>query len=401
MEWRTRRDPAENSSHEQGSNSPYQQRRSDGSTWNNKNYNSRTGTGRSPWTRDSARKPLDESKAEQAIEEGRRLYVGNMSYEATVKDIESLFADVVSEIQAINMSVDPMTGRNPSYCFIDFNSKELAEKVMAEYDGREFLHRPLKVRPGVKSGTGTGRYDVRPRQNGLSSHGDSSPSSTKPYVFDRWRRLETPEQLNAAPQEGRRLYVGGLPRFPDQETTNREIRDLFKDFDVDLISKLISPHESRRDEPGNHHYCFVDLASENDLYRAINSLDNLEKWNWHIRVNKASGISGKLNERKRLYVGGLPKAATETEIRELFEGYDIQTISKLFAPHESKRNEPGNSYYCFVELANGQQADSAVAAVDWKEKWGGKVRVKHATSNAKGSEKPSPRGWAPRQETAE
>jgi len=48
------------------------------------------------------------------------------------------------------MSVDPMTGRNPSYCFVDFTSKELAERVMEEYDGRTFLRRPLKVKPGVK-----------------------------------------------------------------------------------------------------------------------------------------------------------------------------------------------------------------------------------------------------------
>ena len=50
-----------------------------------------------------------------------------------------------------------MTGRNPSYCFVDFKSKEVAERVMEEYDGRDFLRRQLKVKPGVKSRTGPGR----------------------------------------------------------------------------------------------------------------------------------------------------------------------------------------------------------------------------------------------------
>lgn len=46
------------------------------------------------------------------------------------------------------MSVDPMTGRNPSYCFVDLASKDLAEHVMEEYNGRDFMRRPLKVKPG-------------------------------------------------------------------------------------------------------------------------------------------------------------------------------------------------------------------------------------------------------------
>lgn len=50
------------------------------------------------------------------------------------------------------MSVDPMTGRNPSYCFVDLVSKDLAEGVMEMYNGRLFRERALRVKPGVKSG---------------------------------------------------------------------------------------------------------------------------------------------------------------------------------------------------------------------------------------------------------
>ncbi len=76
-----------------------------------------------------------EIQANRSIEEGRRLYVGNLSYEATVKDVECVFKDVKSRIQSINMSVDPMTGRNLSYCFVDFATKGLAEEVMATHNG--------------------------------------------------------------------------------------------------------------------------------------------------------------------------------------------------------------------------------------------------------------------------
>lgn len=96
-------------------------------------------------------------QAEQAIDEGRRLYVGNMPYQATTKDVEKLFEDVLAGVQAINIAVDPMTGRNPSYCFVDFKTKEMAEQVMEEYDGRDFQRRPLKVKPGIRSGIHTRR----------------------------------------------------------------------------------------------------------------------------------------------------------------------------------------------------------------------------------------------------
>jgi RNA recognition motif-containing protein len=82
-----------------------------------------------------------------------------MPYQTTTKDVEKLFEDVLAGVQAINIAVDPMTGRNPSYCFVDFKTKEMAERVMEEYDGRDFQHRPLKVKPGVRTGTQTGRRE--------------------------------------------------------------------------------------------------------------------------------------------------------------------------------------------------------------------------------------------------
>lgn len=105
--------------------------------------------GRSPF-----HKPLNEPAANKAIEEGRRLYVGNLPYDTSIKDIEDLFRDV-DGIEAINMSIDPITGRNPSYCFVDLVTKDLAEGVMEMYNGRLFRQRNLKVKPGVKSGKST------------------------------------------------------------------------------------------------------------------------------------------------------------------------------------------------------------------------------------------------------
>jgi hypothetical protein len=47
-------------------------------------------------------------------------------------------------------------------------------------------------------------------------------------TYNRWNRLEAPESVNTASEEGRRLYVGGLPRFESQEESDAQIRGLFE-----------------------------------------------------------------------------------------------------------------------------------------------------------------------------
>ncbi|TAQ89480.1 hypothetical protein B7494_g2239 [Chlorociboria aeruginascens] len=377
--WRVKREP------DATSGSQNQQARLSSTNHRDTSRSNRSqGYGKNDHQPSSFRKPLLDTKAEQAIVEGRRLYVGNLPYEATTKDIERMFADVSSAIQAINMSVDPMTGRNPSYCFIDFSSREAAAQVMEEYNGKDFLQRPLKIKPGIAARV--------PRQE-ITNHSPSNPNS--PYAFDRWRRDDNLEKLNVAAKDGRRLYVGGLPKPKDQFTTNADMRELFEGegFNVQAVSKMISPHESKQFQGNHNYYCFVDLSTKEEANAAIAALDGLEKWNCKIKVDRATGTSGKLGERRRLFVGGIPdleEQAAEREIRDLFSDFEIKTISKLFSPKESLKGEPGNSRFCFVELADEQQTDNAIASLDWLDKWDGKVRVKPALGDSKPPHRPTP-----------
>jgi RNA recognition motif-containing protein len=225
---------------------------------------------------------------------------------------------------------------------------------------------------------------------------------------NRWNRVAKPEDHQKGAEEGRRLYIGGLPRFENYEDTNEKIRSLFEGFNVEVVSKLVSAHESTRGKPGNHNYCFVDLASQSETEAAIKALDGKEMWDWHIKVNHtfgASGASGKLAERRRLFVGGLPEFgdqdAAEAGVKELFEGFEISKVSKLFLPRETGEEREGHHCYCFVELANEDHIEKAILELDWKEKWGGKVRVKPATSNPKGGNRTglsATHGWGMKKE---
>lgn len=306
--------------------------------------------------------------------------MGNLPYDAKINDIRALFTDISTLIQDISMSVDPMTGRNPSYCFVDFTTKEAAEETIEKFNGVPFMKRPLKVRPSVQPGTGGGRYHLKGssgNHNRTTRTDSSVQQSTQnetgsPYVFDRWRRLDTQidlEDLNStAIKESRRLNVGGLPRFPDQPTTNMKMRELFKDYDVEVVSKLRSAPDSLKEAAGNQYHCFVDLRTKAEADHAVSALNETDRFNWDITVTKWEGISTKLHERQRVYVDDLPRRFPDrvlvNEVKGLMEPFgELRFVSDIYN-HRPKDGIPSNWCCCYVEFAVGRQADAAIHALD-------------------------------------
>lgn len=92
---------------------------------------------------------------------GTRLYVGNLLYSATRNDVEQFFTANGFNVSSISMSIDPATGRNPSYCFVDFESADDANRAMADLNGVELLGRGVRINLGVarqgNSGTPQGK----------------------------------------------------------------------------------------------------------------------------------------------------------------------------------------------------------------------------------------------------
>ncbi len=135
------------------------------------------------------------------------------------------------------MSIDPYTGRNPSYCFVELATKEQADRAMLELNGKDLLGRPVKVGPGV----------ARSRNN--RPHGESerrarhTQNNPRP-VFDRWIRTDASDHWKGYTEQGRRLFVGGLPPMPDHHTVNADVRELFKGYCVCVLPfcLAISPY---------------------------------------------------------------------------------------------------------------------------------------------------------------
>ncbi|KAI0394974.1 RNA-binding domain-containing protein [Xylariaceae sp. FL0594] len=234
----------------------------------------------------------DDEAAAKAIAEGRRIYIGNLRYQAKPEDIESLLAaNDLSHFSNIHISIDPFTGRNPSYCFVEFPDAESAKTAMEVLEGKELLGREVKCRPCQPKGSGSGgRPSEAPSRWGHWSGDKDSRDQSKPSSFDRYRQDFS----------GKRLYVGGLPRMLDQATNFSEMTELFAGFKIEAISKRVSAHEKTREQPGNHDYCFVDFATAEQAKEAMESLNGTIFKGEQLKVSPAKGRSNKWQERDSL-----------------------------------------------------------------------------------------------------
>jgi cold-inducible RNA-binding protein len=75
---------------------------------------------------------------------GRKLFVGNLSFQTTSADLEALFAEVGTCESAAVIS-DRETGRSRGFGFVEMASNEEAQKAIAALNGRDVQGRQLNV----------------------------------------------------------------------------------------------------------------------------------------------------------------------------------------------------------------------------------------------------------------
>ncbi len=87
---------------------------------------------------------------------GKKLYVGNLAFEVTDKDLEELFAQA-GVCESVAVITDRATGQSRGFGFVEMGSNADAQKAIQELDGRELKGRALKVNEARESGGGGGR----------------------------------------------------------------------------------------------------------------------------------------------------------------------------------------------------------------------------------------------------
>jgi hypothetical protein len=74
-----------------------------------------------------------------------RLYVGNLLYSVRPEEILQFFADHNIPVANLDMSLDPISSLNPSFCFVDFYTSEHAAEAKNFCNGKEIRGRPVRI----------------------------------------------------------------------------------------------------------------------------------------------------------------------------------------------------------------------------------------------------------------
>ena len=89
----------------------------------------------------------------------RKLYVGNLPYDTSEQDLQTLFAGV-GAVETVNLMRDNATGRARGFAFVEMATDEDAQaaiRSLADYNlgGRQLTVN--EARPKTTSGSGEGR----------------------------------------------------------------------------------------------------------------------------------------------------------------------------------------------------------------------------------------------------
>ncbi|MCP4251304.1 MAG: RNA-binding protein [bacterium] len=75
---------------------------------------------------------------------GKKLYVGNLTYEVTSSDLETLLSPH-GTVQSAEVIMDRSTGRSKGFGFVEFDSDAEAQAAIAALNGQEHGGRALTV----------------------------------------------------------------------------------------------------------------------------------------------------------------------------------------------------------------------------------------------------------------
>lgn len=95
---------------------------------------------------------------------GKKLYVGNLSFDVTSEDLQGLFAQAGS-CESASVITDRTTGQSRGFAFVEMSSNAEAQQAITQFDGQELKGRAIRVseareqqnRRGGGGGGGGGR----------------------------------------------------------------------------------------------------------------------------------------------------------------------------------------------------------------------------------------------------
>ncbi|KAM3418649.1 Polyadenylate-binding protein, cytoplasmic and nuclear [Cercospora zeina] len=182
-------------------------------------------------------------------QKGKILYVGNLFFQVTAPELEAEFSRIG---QVVNSRVveDP-TGKSRGFGYIEFATKDEAERAISELDQKTFQGRRMAVQHHVRREPRPTAGQPRENSSNRSAAANNPPSKT--------------------------LFVGNMP----YQMSDRDLNDLFRDVKNVLDVRVAIDRRSGQPR-GFAHADFVDVASAEN---AKAYLGNKVVYGRELRVN--------------------------------------------------------------------------------------------------------------------
>jgi cold-inducible RNA-binding protein len=119
----------------------------------------------------------DTFQGEIQMEEEKKLYIGNLSYETTDTDLKSAIEAKGIAVSAVRVVSDKFTGKSKGFGFAEFATAEEAQKAIDALSGQELGGRKLTVNKAKK---------MEPRKDGFGGGGNGGRSNGGSYGKNRY-----------------------------------------------------------------------------------------------------------------------------------------------------------------------------------------------------------------------
>lgn len=90
----------------------------------------------------------------------KKLYVGNLSYNTTQAELETLFGQI-GEVAQVSLITDRDTGRSKGFGFVEMATEEHAQEAIRRLNGNSFGNRSLTVNEARPREERSGGYNDR------------------------------------------------------------------------------------------------------------------------------------------------------------------------------------------------------------------------------------------------
>ena len=84
------------------------------------------------------------------MEEEKKLYIGNLSYETTAEDLKAAMESKGIAVKEVRVISDKYTGKSKGFGFAEFETEEEAQKAIAALNEQELAGRKLTVNKAKK-----------------------------------------------------------------------------------------------------------------------------------------------------------------------------------------------------------------------------------------------------------